>query len=61
MAEADRDAALVLDILIAAHDLFALEARPTAVFCLNDEMATGVYTAAREAGLRIPEDVSVVG
>ncbi|MES2340469.1 MAG: LacI family DNA-binding transcriptional regulator [Pseudomonadota bacterium] len=45
----------------AAHELFALEARPTAVFCLNDEMATGVYTAAREAGLRIPEDVSVVG
>jgi LacI family transcriptional regulator len=45
----------------AAHELFALEARPTAVFCLNDEMATGVYTAAREAGLRIPQDVSVVG
>ncbi len=45
----------------AAKELLAMKARPTAVFCLNDEMATGVYTAAREQGLRIPEDVSVVG
>lgn len=35
--------------------------RPTAVFAANDQMALGAYRAFREAGLRIPEDVSVVG
>lgn len=45
----------------AARSLFALVERPTAVFAGNDEMAIGCYTAAREAGLRIPEDVSIVG
>lgn len=33
----------------------------TAVVCANDEMASGVYKSARELGLRLPEDVSVVG
>ena len=45
----------------AALELLRMEQRPTAIFCLNDEMATGVYTAAREMGLSIPEDCSVVG
>ena len=35
--------------------------RPTAIFCFNDRMAMGVYQAAAERGLRIPEDLSVVG
>lgn len=35
--------------------------RPTAVFAGNDEMATGAYVAVRKAGLRIPEDISIVG
>ena len=35
--------------------------RPTAIFCANDEMACGLLHAAREAGLRVPEDLSVVG
>lgn len=35
--------------------------RPTAVFAGNDLQALGFYEAARELGLRIPQDVSVVG
>lgn len=35
--------------------------RPTAVFCLADSMAYGVYAAAGQLGLRIPDDISVLG
>ena len=35
--------------------------QPTAVFASSDEMAFGVMLAARERGLRVPQDVSVVG
>lgn len=45
----------------AARGLLALADRPTAMFASNDLQAIGVYQAAREAGLRIPDDVSVVG
>ncbi|QFZ24592.1 LacI family transcriptional regulator [Saccharothrix syringae] len=45
----------------AARGLLALPDRPTAVVAGNDLQALGVYQAAREAGLRIPEDLSVVG
>jgi alanine racemase len=37
------------------------ELRPTAVLAMSDVMAMGVIWAAREAGLRVPEDLSVVG
>jgi len=47
--------------LAAAETLLALNPRPTAIFTGNDEMAAGVYTAAREAGLSVPRDLSVVG
>lgn len=45
----------------AAAELLSHPERPTAVFACNDLQALGVYQAAREAGLRIPEDLSVVG
>lgn len=35
--------------------------RPTAVFCFNDRMAAGLYVAVHRRGLRIPDDLSVVG
>ena len=34
---------------------------PTAVFCANDEIAIGAIRAIRAAGLRVPEDISVIG
>lgn len=37
------------------------EERPTAVFAANDQMALGAYRAIIEAGLRIPQDLSVLG
>jgi DNA-binding LacI/PurR family transcriptional regulator len=35
--------------------------RPTAIFCASDEMAMGVIFEATRAGVRVPEDLSVVG
>jgi len=35
--------------------------RPTAIFAASDEMAIGAMLAARELGLRVPEEVSIVG
>lgn len=43
------------------RQLIEMDAPPTAVFCGNDEMALGVFKAARDAGIRIPEDLSVIG
>lgn len=45
----------------AANRLLDLSPRPTAIFASNDEMAAGVVYAARERGLSVPEDVSVIG
>lgn len=35
--------------------------RPTAVFAASDEMAVGIMLAARDFGLQVPQDLSVVG
>ncbi|WP_062466553.1 LacI family DNA-binding transcriptional regulator [Demequina maris] len=35
--------------------------RPTAIFAASDEMAIGAILAARSLGLRVPEDLSVIG
>jgi LacI family transcriptional regulator len=45
----------------AMAKLLALEDRPTAVFCQNDKMAMGCIAAIKEVGLRVPEDISVIG
>lgn len=47
--------------LQAMEKLLYARRRPTAIFAGNDEMATGAYVAVRKAGLRIPEDISIVG
>ena len=44
-----------------ARKLMALKQPPTAIFCQNDRTAIGCYEALKEAGLSIPEDISVVG
>jgi LacI family xylobiose transport system transcriptional regulator len=43
------------------RELLRLAEQPTAVLCGNDLQAFGVFEAARQAGLRIPQDLSVVG
>jgi LacI family transcriptional regulator len=45
----------------SARALLGLPERPTAIFAASDLMAAGAVQAAREAGLRVPEDVSIVG
>ena len=47
--------------LTAAERLLDLMPRPTAIFSCNDEMAAGVMHAARQRGLDIPKDLSIVG
>lgn len=45
----------------AAHDLLSSADRPSAIFAASDEMAIGAILAARNLGLRVPEDVSIIG
>ncbi len=47
--------------LRAARTLLALPEPPTAIFAFNDHMAVGTLQAARERGLRVPEDLSIAG
>ena len=44
-----------------AHAALTGPDRPTAFLCLGDSMAYGVYAAARDLGLTVPDDVSVLG
>jgi len=44
-----------------AARLLALPDRPTAIFAASDTQAIGVLQAARDVGLRVPEDLSVIG
>ena len=45
----------------AGQTLLGMSPPPTAVFAGNDEMAAGILQAARQMGVRVPEDLSVVG
>lgn len=45
----------------AAQKLLALPQRPTAILAANDLSAFGAIEAIREQGLRIPEDISIMG
>lgn len=47
--------------LEVALEILSQEPRPTAVFSVTDHEALYIYEAAAELGLRIPEDLSVVG
>ena len=45
----------------AMKKLLALAPRPDGVFCYNDPIAIGVIDAILEAGLRVPDDIAVIG
>jgi LacI family transcriptional regulator len=45
----------------AAEKLLDLSPRPTAIFASNDEMAAGVVHTARERGIAVPDELSIVG
>jgi len=45
----------------AARQLLTIPVRPTAIFVSGDSLAVGALKAAAELGLRVPDDVSVVG
>ncbi len=45
----------------AMKKLLHLDPRPTAVFAANDPQAIGAIYACRDAGLRVPEDISIIG
>jgi DNA-binding LacI/PurR family transcriptional regulator len=46
---------------IAMESFLRRKNLPTAIFCHSDEMAFGALKAIRSKGLRVPEDISVIG
>ncbi|MFG1924927.1 LacI family DNA-binding transcriptional regulator [Cryptosporangium sp. NPDC048952] len=63
---ADDDLVVTIDWSgVAAADamarLLSLRTPPTAVYCHSDELALGAVRTVRRAGLRVPEDLSVIG
>ncbi|MBI9051692.1 MAG: LacI family DNA-binding transcriptional regulator [Anaerolineaceae bacterium] len=47
--------------VLAARQLLLLPERPTAIFAANDQSALGAFVAAKDLGLEIPNDLSVIG
>lgn len=46
---------------VAGRRLLAGPNRPTAIFCVNDPIAVGLLSAARDLGIRVPQDLSIIG
>ena len=44
-----------------ARELLSIPDRPTAIFAATDLQAMGVLKAARDLGLKVPEDLAVIG
>lgn len=63
MGEAVEDDLIVVeaDVKHATQALMTRRPEVTAIFCINDEPAVDVLHALQEMGLRVPEDVSVIG
>jgi DNA-binding LacI/PurR family transcriptional regulator len=53
--------ALVPDGKSKAEQLLQLGERPTAMFCCNDLLAIGALQAAKQLGIRVPAELSIVG
>ncbi|CAE6906858.1 HTH-type transcriptional repressor PurR [Vibrio alginolyticus] len=47
--------------VLVADKITAMEKRPTAVFCFNDTMALGLMSRLQQNGIKIPDDISVIG
>ncbi|CAB4540375.1 unannotated protein [freshwater metagenome] len=46
---------------LAMDEFLARKKLPTAIFCESDEMAFGVYRSLQKKGMRVPQDISIVG
>jgi len=49
------------EAMLCAEEVLALPQPPTAIFAANDQMAVAVIMVAQKRGLRIPEDLSIIG
>ncbi|MGC9421101.1 MULTISPECIES: HTH-type transcriptional repressor PurR [Vibrio] len=47
--------------VLAADKILAMDTRPTAVFCFNDTMALGLISRLQQRGVRVPDDMSIIG
>ena len=45
----------------AGKQFLQLDSRPSAVFCFSDALAIGFQKAVTEAGVRVPQDVAIMG
>lgn len=44
-----------------AHELMSLPQPPDALFCMSDSLASGALVALRELGVRVPDDIALIG